>query len=225
MIKDLNINDYYFHSIIHGAKEGLQIIDNIVKTGAIKSPQSLGTKARIGCHDKSDICLSHITKTNILEGTVSCFEIYVPRLTSFVIDKEVSKRCQLYKPKNAPINEIFFYNDDKKTNLYDEYRTKKDIPLDYIKGVCIPYYNLIENPLVFVPFIMEDILMDYYNGTLDNSIINLILKNEVTKEAYDKRLAFLNEYIDNLKSIFENYQVNIPIYYYESESSPKLILR
>lgn len=225
MIKDLNVNDYYFHSIIHGAEEGLQVIDNIIKMGAIKSPQSLGTKARIGCHDKSDICLSHITKSNILQGTISCFDIYVPRLISFVIDREVSKSCQLYKPANAPIQEIYFYNDAKKTNLYDEYRTKKDIPLEYIKGICIPYYNLVEDPMIFIPFIVEDILMDYYNGNLDNDIINLILQNETTEEAYDKRVVALNKYIDNLERIFETYRVNIPIYYYENEPSPKLILR
>lgn len=225
MIKDLNVNDYYFHSIIHGAEEGLQVIDNIIKMGAIKSPQSLGTKARIGCHDKSDICLSHITKSNILQGTISCFDIYVPRLISFVIDREVSKSCQLYKPANAPIEEIILTNYEKKTNLYDEYRTKKDIPIEYIKGVCIPYYNLVENPLIFIPFIVEDILMGYYNGTLDNYTINLILQNEMSKEAYDKRVVVLNKYIDNLEHIFEIYKVNIPIYYYENESSPKLILR
>lgn len=225
MIKNLNINNYYFHSIIHGVNEGLKVIDNIVKTGAIKSPHSLGVKARFGCHNESDICLSHLTKTKMIPGTISCFDIYVSRLTSFVVDKKISQKCRIYKPKVTTTEEIFFNMSDNKTNLYDEYRTKDDIPIEYIKGLCVPYNSLVKDPLIFVPFVVEELLMGYYNGYLDGETRELILTKEATKEAYNRRVDILNNYIGKIEEIFNSCHIDMPIYYYESSSNPKLILR
>lgn len=225
MIKDLNINNYYFHSIIHGINEGLEVINNIAKMGAIKSSQSLGVKARFGCHHESDICLSHITEVKSMPEAISCFDIYVPRLTSFVIDRNISQVCKIYKPVVAANEEIILNNNYNKTNLYDEYRTKDNIPIEYIRGLCIPYHSLTIDPLVFVPFVVEEILMSYYNGFLDSRIHDLILMRETTKEAYDKRVNILNNYIEKLEEIFNLYDLDIPIYYYESEPNSKLVLR
>lgn len=223
MIKNLNINDYYFHSIIHGAKEGLKVINNIMKTGAIKSPQSLGVEAREGCHRPNEICLSHITKNAIKYDTRSCFDIYVSRLTSFIIDKEISEKFQIVKPKVITTIESFLYNYNDKTNLYDEYRTTNDIPLEYIKGICIPYKNLLNLPLTFVPFVCEDILIAYYNGNLDWHYREKVLNKESGQQAFDRRKYFLDAYIDKLQSILQKYHSDISIYHYQNDN--QLVLR
>lgn len=223
MIKNLNINDYYFHSIIHGAKESLKVINNIMKTGSIKSPQSLGAEFREGCHRPNEICLSHITQNAIEYDTRSCFDIYVARLTSFIIDKEIAQKFQIVKPKVITTDEIFLGNYDDKTNLYDEYRTTHDIPVEYIKGVCIPYKDLLNLPLTFVPFVIEDILIAYYNGDLDWRYRERVLDKERGQQAFERRKHFLDDYIDKLQSILQKYHSDIPIYHYQNDN--QLILR
>lgn len=225
MILNLNINDYYFHSIIHGAQEGLQVIDNIIKTGAIKSPESLGVEARFGCHRANEICLSRVTNGNVKCGSISCFDIYVSRLTSLIIDKEISNRFQLIKPKVITTEEIFLHNYNNQTNLYDEYRINNDIPIEYVKGICIPYKNLLNLPLTFVPFVVEDILMAYYNGGLDNFYRESVLNKEEGQQAFDRRKYFLDRYICQLETILHNYHFDVPIYCYDDDSDKKLVLR
>ncbi len=225
MIKNLNINDYYFHSLIHGANEGLKVVDDILKAGAIKSPQSLGVRARVGCHYPNEICLSQVTSGVIKPDTISCFDIYVPRLTSLMIDKEVSKKCHIFKPQVVTTEEAFWCHSNSKTNLYDEYRTNNDIPIEYIKGLCIPYHNLVNDPLAFVPFIVEDILMAYYNGNLDGYYQESVLNSESSKQAYDRRRDILNSYVVQLQKILQDNHFDVPIYYCENDNDRKLVLR
>lgn len=225
VLKHLNVNNCYFHSIIHGANESLKIIDSIFNDGAIKSPESLGVKVRPGCHLASDICLSKITKSRLVKNTHSCFDIYVSRLTSLIIDKEISKKQRVIKPTVISTGEAFLQENGNKTNLYDEYRVREDIFLEYIKGICIPYHNLINDPLTFVPFVVDQILMMYYNGLLDYEYKNKVLREEGTKEAREKRISILDNYIGSIEKLVKDYQLDIPIYLYENSKSPRLVLR
>lgn len=221
-MSDLRINDCFFHSIIHGEEKSLKVIKGILGDKAIRSPKSLGVKARFGCHKEDDICLSKVTKEKNVHGLISCFDLYLPRLTTFIIDKNVKNNQRIIKPNIVPVDKLYKYKEGTATNLYDEYRTKEDIPLDYVKGICIPYNNLVEDPVLFMQFLCEDILMAYYNGELYQCVIEQIRNEQTNDKAKKLRIDCLEEYIKKVKKLLVDNDTEIPIYNYDNR---KFILR
>lgn len=221
-INNLNVNDYYFHSIIAGCERSFSILKNILITGAIKSPKSLKIRGRVGCNKVDEICLSANTKINNPKIYTSCFDLYLSRLVTLIIDKEYSKKYKVIKPKVITTKEIFSsdeYINGNVTNLYDEYRTRNDIPLKYIKGVSIPYNNLIDDPICFLTFASEEALMEYYNYGLDFNIIRSFAIEKSTEEEKKARIKSLENYIACINKLFEAAQLDIPIYTYENDKN------
>ena len=228
-IKELNVNDYYFHSIIQGAKKAFEVIDGVIDKNGILPPKKIENCSRIGCNTSDEICLSHITnfKGN-KDNYLSCFDIYVPRLMSFVIDKSFGFD---YKIKKSPILSTaavfkLVEKDNKKyTNLYDEYRTKNKIPFSYIKGLCFPYNDLLYNPMSFLTFIDEQSQVEFYNGYIYKDAIEYY-NNALLYTGMEKRIEFMEKYIYSIKMLFEQKNVDLPIYFYEqNDTERKLVLK
>lgn len=224
-MSDIIINSCYFHSIIHGCDKSLEVMDSILKMGYIKSPKSLGVKARSGCHKESEICLSKVTPSKNKKEIFSCFELYLPKLTSFVIDKSVSSHQKIIKTKCVPTTELHKHTEGTVTNLYDEYRTREDISLDYIKGICIPYNNLVNDPFQFLQFVNEEILMAYYNGLLDYYLIEEIKREQSDIIFKNSRIELLELYIKKLEVLLHEYDRRIPIYHYNIDAGKKCLIK
>lgn len=228
MIKNLCVNSCYFHSIIHGHDKGLEVIDNIFKTGAIKSPASLGINdTRYGCHKATDICLSKATKKTTKQGVFSCFDLYVSGLTSFIIDKDISKKQKIIKPRVLPVNKLFGNIErGNTTNLYDEYRTNDDIKLEDILGICIPYDKLVNDPFACCMFVVEEILMGYYNCLLGRNAENEIRAKGQGEDKLKLRKELIELYIEEVIKSKNKYGVDLPIYLYKENNNKKeLVLR
>ena len=224
-IKKLDVNDYYFHSIICGWENSFYTLKGILEKKEIESPKLLGIDKRFGCHDKDDICLSCNTDSKNMKRYESSFELYLPRTLTLIIDKEFSKEHLVIKPKTITTKELFSnhkYIDKHYTNIYDEYRTKESISINYIKGISIPYNNFVNDPIAFMMFACEDILMDYYTSGLDPIIVKQILdlKNDNLSKIERKRM--LDNYLLKISELLKYSDTNIPIYNYENNK--KLIL-
>ena len=224
-INEIDINECYFHSIIHGAKESFVILDSIISNKAILSPRILHKKVNRGCHKDNEICLSHITdKPSNIEDYLSCFDIYVSRLMSFIIDKEIARKNNLYKPELLSTSDIFdcSINNSSYTNLYDEYRAIGRIPFKYIKGICIPYNQIINDPYIYLTFLNEEEQIKYYNGYVYLEDIDKYKLNNNKISDKNKRIQFMDKYIDSVEKLIKFYNIKLPIYLYDDK---KLVLK
>ena len=224
-IKSLNVNDYYFHSIIRDWKNSFYTIRGIIEKGEIESPKILGMDKRFGCHDIDDICLSCKTVKKDNNNYESSFNLYLPRTITLIIDKEFSKEHLVVKPKNITTKELFSnyeYIDKHYTNIYDEYRTKESISIDYIRGISIPYNNLINDPISFMMFASEDILIDYYTCGIEPIVIRQILDLKSDNISKMERKRLLDNYLIMLNYLLKQSNTELPIYNYEKNK--KLIL-
>lgn len=224
-IKSLNVNDYYFHSIIRDWKNSFYTIRGIIEKGQIESPKILGMDKRFGCHDCDDICLSCKTVKKGNSNYESSFNLYLPRTITLIIDKEFSKDHLVVKPKNITTKELFCnceYIDKHYTNIYDEYRTKESISIDYIRGISIPYSNLINDPISFMMFACEDILIDYYTCGIEPIVIRQILDLKSDNISKMERKRLLDNYLVMLNDLLEKSNTELPIYNYEKNK--KLVL-
>ena len=226
-IKELNINDYYFHSIIRGANKTFDTIDSVISSRALLSMKLQHKQVINGCHKDNEICLSSVTDEPLnAEEYRSCFDIYVPRLVSLVIDKEVSKKQKIIKPELLSTTEIFnsIGMNNSYTNLYDEYRTIGRIPFKYIKGICIPFDDINNDDIKYLTFLDDDRLIEYYNGLIPLEVMNMYSKrynNDIDK---NKRIDIMDKYVDAIRVLVKQKNVKLPIYYYDSNER-KLVLK
>ena len=228
-IKELNVNDYYFHSIIHGAKKAFDVVYGVIDKKAILPPRQISNCSRIGCNSNDEVCLSSVTnfKGNT-ENYRSCFDIYLPRLLTFVIDKEFSVKHYVRKPPLLSTSAVFKMvekGNNKYTNLYDEHRTKGSVPFKFIKGLSIPYNDIINNPMVYLTFIDEMSQVEFYNGYMFEQAINLYNK-KFMETGMRKRIEFMEKYIYALEELISSENIDLPIYFYEHDGNErKLVLK
>lgn len=228
-IEKLDVTDFYFHSIIQGAKNAFRVVDGVIGKKGILPPKQINNFHRIGCNALDEVCLSKVTETKYNDSNyLSCFDIYVPRLMSFIIDKKFDIKHRVKKPTLISTDDIFDLSDEenkKCTNLYDEYRTKGRIPFKYIKGLSIPYEDLINNPIIYLTFVDDLAQVQFYNGYFTKQEIDSYLKIHSTNKKMKKRKEFIEEYIYLIESLIQQRDVNLPIYFYEHENDRKLILK
>lgn len=217
---EISIKQYFYHSIINDSNSTLSTIDSILKSKYIMTSNSLGTKVRKGCHSADEICLSKYTPIKNKNNYVSCFEIYLPMSTTFIIDKKFSKDFKVFKPKLVSTDTIFkSKRTSSLTNLYDEYRTKSNIPIDYIKGISIPYDKLISDPFIFYLYTHESALLSYYNGYIPSEMAELIYEEGSSSLRENERKSYMEEYIENINSIAKSNSFSMPIYLYNDMDS------
>ena len=223
-IKELDINDYYFHSIVHDGSMSFNVIRKIISDRAILSPKLQHSVVTNSCHKDNEICLSHITEDPNNSEYRSCLDIYVNRLMSFIIDKNFSKKNKVYKPELLPTSVIFEKKGtiDKYTNLYDEYRTIGRIPFKYIKGLCIPYKELINNPVKFLTFMDDFSQVAFYNGYFPQEYYDILYEEKNNEKSYIKRVDSMDNYIECLNEMIKKSNAQLPIYYYDDK---KLVLK
>ena len=172
-IKNIKVNEYYFHSIIHGAQNTLKTLDGIFSSGSISSPKYRNINKRFGCNSLDEVCLSSQRKVSNVNLYKSCFDLYLNELVTLIIDKSIKKNARIYQPKLVTTDEIFLmFNTEGYTNLYDEYRTKDIITTDYIKGISIPYEALATDPFLFVKLLDEE-MRNYLGGLVQVMFITV----------------------------------------------------
>ena len=217
-VKNIKVNENYFHSIIHGAENTLKTLNGIFSTGSISSPKYRNVGKRFGCNSLDEICLSSQKKISNAKLYKSCFDLYLPELVTLIIDKSVKKDARIYQPKLVTTDKIFLMLDiTGYTNLYDEYRTKDIISTDYIKGISIPYEALATDPFLFLKLIDEQALMNTYNGLIDYSEVARMRKDLTNEKEKNKRSEFLDDYIDKIKKVMNNNDIDLPIYEYNNK--------
>ena len=226
-IKELSINDYYFHSIIRGANKTFDTIDSIISSRALLSMKLQHKQVINGCHKDNEICLSCVTEEpEKVEEYRSCFDIYVSRLVSLVIDKEVSKKQKIIKPELLSTTEIFnsIGMNNSYTNLYDEYRTIGRMPFKYIKGICIPFDDIINDPIKYLTFLDDDRMVEFYNGFIPAEVLDTYSKRYNNDKDKNRRIEVMNKYVDAIRILVKQKNVNLPIYYYDNNER-KLVLK
>ena len=217
-IKNLKINEYYFHSIIHDYKNTLKTLNSIFSSGSISSPKYRNVSKRSGCNAIDEICLSKQRKISNAKIHRSCFELYIPELVTLIIDKDVKNIAKIYQPKLVSNDEIFLmFETTGYTNLYDEYRTKDIITLDYIKGISIPYEAIVNDPFLFLKVLDEQTLINFYNGLINYNEVERMRNDLSSKKHIDERCNFLNQYIDRIKQVMSNNDIDLPIYEYNNK--------
>lgn len=227
MVQKLIVNQYYFHSIIHGYEKSLETIESIIKDGYIKSPSSRGLEQRKSCCKSTEICLAEKIKNKDKKKYVSCMDIYLPRLTTFVIDKQVKKTVKIIRPRIITTEEAFnnYGKFDNATNLCDELRAVGDISLEYVKGISVPYNGLINDPYFFFTFFDEQVLMDSYNGVHDSSLLKSIRAEFSDEKHMLQRKEYVEAFIVELSSKVNKNGLNIPLYNYDSSNPHQLVKR
>ena len=100
------------------------------------------------------------------------------------------------------------YIDKHYTNIYDEYRTKESISIDYIRGISIPYNNLINDPISFMMFASEDILIDYYTCGIEPIVIRQILDLKSDNISKMERKRLLDNYLIMLNYLLKQAKAN-----------------
>lgn len=217
-IKNIKVNEYYFHSIIHGAQNTLKTLDGIFSSGSISSPKYRNINKRFGCNSLDEVCLSSQRKVSNVNLYKSCFDLYLNELVTLIIDKSIKKNARIYQPKLVTTDEIFLmFNAEGYTNLYDEYRTKDIITTDYIKGISIPYEALATDPFLFVKLLDETTLMNTYNGLIDYSEVARMRKDLTNESEKKKRCEYLDSYIDKIQKVMKNNDIDLPIYEYNNK--------
>lgn len=217
-IKNIKVNEYYFHSIIHDVNNTLRTLNSIFSSGSISSPKYRNVSKRSGCNSLDEICLSAQRKIGNAKLYKSCFDLYLPELTTLIIDKEVRKNARIYQPKLVSTDEIFLmFDNNGYTNLYDEYRTKDIIPTDYIKGISIPYDALATDPFLFYKLIDEQALMNCYNGLINYDEVKRMRDDLTNDKEKIKRSKFLDNYISKIKEVLKDNGYDLPIYEYKNK--------
>ena len=224
----INIRDFYYHSIIQDYDNTKLVLNSILEGGYIIAPPTKGENKRFGCHSDNQICLSKYTDYNIKKFNIylSCFDFYLTKFTTILLNKNLDKEYNIFKPLLAPNTELYLsdlLNKGSHTNIYDEFRTIDPISIDYFRGVCIPYDNIINDSALFVIFYSEIFFEQFLTTGLDEYMMKSIKKQNNSKDDYKTRKEFMDNYIKELKEIFGKYNIDIPIYDYKEDKS--LILK
>lgn len=138
IMTELELSKYYLHSICDNRPNmALSRLYGIIKSGYIKTPLSLGHKFVLGFHCFNDICLTKPYEEAPKNMNCLCgFDLLMPSCLTIVLNNDIVT----YKPELVAFGDITlgmalsgYY-----TDIYDEYRTTKDIPINKIVGISIP---------------------------------------------------------------------------------------
>lgn len=218
-VTNISVNNDLFHSLVHDYKGSFSTLESIIKDGGIIPPSRRNTTKRYGCHKSNEICIcmqtNNIPRINLY---ASCFDLYLKRLVTIVIDKKFSNDFKIYKPNLITTDDLFLrpdlVNSGNHTNLYDEYRTKDIVPIEYFKGISLPYDILIEDPITFFTFLVEEAMVEYYNFGLEQELIRLIREEQSGTNAKEERKRMIDQYIESIKDLFSLHNIDIPVYSY-----------
>ncbi len=191
---DLDINAFYFHSIILGRDESLDVLDRILKCGKILSLSKGGYDSktlRMNCRD--EICLS---KRQTLNISGSAYDLFAKKKLSLIVKGTLPG---VYSPSIVSERESFSLVEMGKTDLHGEYRVKDEIPLDYVVGLNLP-----------IGFILDS--MFGYKYFFCSSEEMKKMKFVGSKNRYKDVVS----YYERLNDIMRNNNVSLPIYDIES---------
>ena len=225
----LKVDDYYFHSIINDDKSAMRTLDGIFIKGAIMSPDSLGVEKRYGCHKSNEICFTQKKKNPNIKFYNSCFDLFVDRLVTIIINPSFIKKETIIEPVVIP-TELHIMLDacDKLdsnvyTNLYDELRTTGNIPVESFKGICVPYDGIINDVIKFETFTDFERLIDFHSGNMTTEQINFIRLFYSSDSDTKKRKQYIDNYIEVLKWLIKSHGLNIPVYNFTEDKKLKII--
>lgn len=130
---DLDINSLYFHSLILGKDETLEVFENILKTGKILSINKSGyDRNNLRMNTNDEICLSRID--NLAIG-YSAYDLFVKKKLSLIIKGNLPG---VYSPRLVSEEKSMEYISSGFTDLEGEFRVKDEISLDHVVGLNLP---------------------------------------------------------------------------------------
>jgi len=192
---DLDINAFYFHSLIFGSNETLMILDNIFKSGMILSINRGGYDSNnVRMNTKDEICLS---KKNNLEISGSAYDLISKRKLSLIIKGSLPG---VYSPKMVSSFDTESCIESGKTQLMGEYRIKNEIPLDYVVGLNLPVKFILSSNYGYKYFV---------STSEEFAKVDFISKK--------KRYNYVIEFYDSIRDIMNKNNVYLSVYDVESE--------
>jgi len=225
----IKLEDYYFHSIINDNRNALNTLDGIFMKGSIMSPHELGVKKRYGCHKSNEICFTTKKKNPNIKLFNSCFDLFVDRLVTIMIDPSFIKEETIVNPiivstdLHIQLDNLGKLDSNIFTNLYDELRTTGNIPVEGIKGICLPYDGLINDVIKYITFTDFNQLIDFYTGNMTEILMNFLRLFHSSEEELIKRKNDIDNYINVLKWLINSYGLDIPVYNFTIDRELKLI--
>ena len=191
---DLDINAFYFHSIILGKDESLEVLDQIFKSGKILSLNKGGYDSKtLRMNYRDEVCLSRRSVSNL---SVGAYDLFAKKKLSLIVKGTLPG---IYKPSIISESDSFKYVEKGKTDLEGEYRVKDEIPLDYVVGLNLPVGFILDSMFGYKYFFSsseEFRKMKFVSG-----------KN---------RLKDVVSYYEELNEIMRKNNIFLPIYDIES---------
>ena len=141
----MDIRNCYFHSLNLNGEKTLEVLEDIIRDGKILSLERSGKSYDHVRMNKSDeICISKMCNQKLFYN--SAFNMYVKQKVSFILKGNLPN---VYKPDLIPVSSTFgdelsFCNSGF-TDMYDEFRVKDEIPLDYVVGINVPFKSIMDN--------------------------------------------------------------------------------
>lgn len=129
---------YYYHGIEPYPDDNaisLQQLINIIKSGAIKTYDKVRGKKIEGmnhiCLYKKDETVDYLKRKPFPLGEFSALDAWINNCLVFIISPDINAYKPIYKKD---------YNRSKEeTNVFDEWRTNEDIPIEKIVGLALPF--------------------------------------------------------------------------------------
>lgn len=187
---DLDINAFYFHSLILGREESLDVLDCIFKSGKILSLNKGGYDAKtLRMNFRDEICLS---KRNTLNVSGSAYELFAEKKLSLIIKGTLTG---VYSPMIVSESKSLSFVEEGKTDLHGEYRVKDEIPLDYVVGLNLP-----------VGFILDSMFGYKYFFCTGEEMKRMKFVGK------KNRLKDVVSYYEEVNSIMRKNNISLPIY-------------
>jgi len=187
---DLDINAFYFHSIILGKDETLDVLDRILKSRKILSLSKGGYDSKnIRMNYSDEICLS---KRNTLDVSGNAYDLFGKKKLSLIIKGTLPG---VYSPSMVSERESFALVEMGKTDLHGEYRVKDEISLSHVVGLNLPIGFILGSRFGYKYFFCSSEEMKR-------------MKFVSKKNRYNDVINFYEE----VKRVMSNNDVNLPIY-------------
>ena len=130
---DLDLNAFYFHSIILGRDDTLEVLDSIFKSKKILSLNKGGFDDKsVRMNSRDEICLS---KKNGFSISNSAYDLFATKKLTLIVKGNLPG---VYRPSVVSERESFDFIEMGKTDLKGEYRVRNEIPLSYVVGLNLP---------------------------------------------------------------------------------------
>ena len=187
---DLDLNAFYFHSIILGKDDTLKVLDSILKSKKILSLNKGGYDDRnIRMNFRDEICLSKKNNLNISSGA---YDLFAMKKLTLIIKGSLPG---VYKPLIVSEKDSYYFVEMGKTDLEGEYRVKDEISLDYVVGLNLP-----------VSFVLDSMFgYKYFFCSGEEMRKMRFVSNRVR---YDEIVSFYKD----VRSIMNSNGVSLPIY-------------